>query len=63
MNILCKKNPGAERDPFDSSDRDFQGGAGKGDRPRNIGQRFAENYEQIDWHRQGPRPKRFRKKY
>ncbi len=26
-------------------------GQGKGDAPRNMGPKFRENYEEIDWHR------------
>lgn len=36
---------------------------GKGDKPRNLGRKFRENYELIDWGHKSPenRPKLTRK--
>lgn len=48
--ILCRKTAHHDRDPFAQSDRDPIGrAAGKGDRPRNVGRRFKENFSLIRW--------------
>jgi hypothetical protein len=38
-------------------------GAGKGDRPRNMGKQFAENYDAIAWSPRVPRPGRIVTRY
>lgn len=49
-NIITRKTAHLDKDPFDASDRDFQG-AGKGDKPRNVGSAFKRNFDLIDWGR------------
>lgn len=45
MNILNRKTAHVDKDPFHQSDRDpFRPSAGKGDRPRNIGPAFQQNF-------------------
>lgn len=50
-NILVRKTAGMDKDPFATSDRDFQGGAGKGDRDRSNISVFKRNYDFINWGR------------
>jgi hypothetical protein len=53
-NILCRKTAHCDKDPFADSDRASD--SGKGDSPRNLSQKFRDNYDSIEWGR--PRDKR-----
>ena len=44
MNIISRQTAANDVDPFSRSDRDFNTGAGKGDRDRSVLSRFKRNF-------------------
>lgn len=49
MQIINRKTAINDKDPFDASDR--VSANGKGDKPRNLGNAFKQNYDKINWGR------------
>jgi hypothetical protein len=58
-----KANPSAALlDHVDRKDHKKRNSGGKGDRCRSFGKNYEENYDQIDWGKKKPRPKKKTKK-
>jgi hypothetical protein len=56
MEIINRKTAAMDRDPFAQSDRNsFGHHAGKGDSPRNVGNNFKANFDDIRWSPRGKR--------